>query len=192
MVQGSGRLGSAQRDAGDGGFSMIATMLSMVAVAVLVGLLLASTFHSGSTSSGTAGNQQVALADSLQAQQSLSTGLHAAEDAAAVAGGLASVDAATLSASEPSVTFVSGPSTGPTTVSVATGSTAEGTGEATLTDRSSDGTCWVVWSSPSSPTWYGAQTGQSSCTAPALSGPPTPGPVSGSAIGWQQGAFPTA
>ncbi len=192
MVQRIGHYASAQRHAGDGGFSMIATMLSMVAVALLLALLLASSFHSGSTASGTAGNPEVALADSLQAQQSLSTGLHAAEDAAASAGGLASVDAATLSAAEPSVTFVSGASTGPTTVSMATGSTAEGAGEVTLTDRSSDGTCWVVWSSPSSPTWYGAQTGQSSCTAPALAGAPSPGPVSRSAIGWQSGAFPTA
>lgn len=187
-----GHHASAQGHTGDGGFSMIATMLSMVAAALLVALLVGSSFHSGSTASGTASNPEVALADSAQAQQSLSTGLHAAEDAAASAGGLASVDTATLSAAEPSVTFVAGPSTGPTTVSVATGSTADGTGSVTLTDRSSDGTCWVVWSSPSSTTWYGAQTGQSSCTAPALSGPPSPGPVSGSAIGWQSGAFPAA
>ena len=192
MVQRIGHLAGTRRHAGDSGFSMIATMLSMVAVALLVALLVGSSFHSGPTASGTAANPEVALADSVQAQQSLSTGLHAAQDAAASTGGLGSVDAATLSAAEPSVTFIAGPSTGPTTVSVATGSTTDGTGEVTLTDRSSDGTCWVVWSSPSSTTWYGAQTGQSSCTAPALSGPPTPGAVSASAIGWQSGAFPAA
>jgi type II secretory pathway pseudopilin PulG len=192
MIQGTGHLERAQQDAGDSGFSMIATLLSLVAVALLTALLLGSTFHSGSASSGTAQNQEVALADSIQAQQSLSTGLHAATDAAAASGDFASVDAATLAAAEPSVTFVSGPSTGPTTVSVATGSTSDGTGDVTLADRSSDGTCWVVWSSPSSPTWYGAQTGQGSCTAPVLSASPVASPVSGSTIGWQQGAFPGA
>jgi hypothetical protein len=130
------------------------------------------------------------MADAVQAQQSLSTGLHAAEDASAAAGGFASINAATLSAAEPSVTFASGPSTGPTLVSVATGATPGGTGSVTLADRSSDGTCWVVWSSSSSAIWYGAETGQSSCTAPALSEPPSPGPVTGSAIGWQAGSFP--
>ena len=179
----------------EGGFSMIATMLSMVGVALLTALLLGSTFDSGSTpsgstSSGTARNPEVAMADAVQAQQSLSTGLHAAQDASAAAGGFASLDAATLSEAEPSVTFVSGPSTAPTTISVATGSPSDGTGSVTLADRSSDGTCWLVWSSSSSVTWYGAQTGQSSCTAPALFGTPGPGPVTASAIGWQEGSFP--
>lgn len=195
MIQNRRQPGSSERTADEGGFSMIATMLSMVAVALLTALLLGSTFDSGSTSSGstssgTAGNPEVAMADAVQAQQSLSAGLHAAQDASAAAGGFASIDAATLSAAEPSVTFVSGPSTGPTTVSVATGATPGGTGSVTLADRSSDGTCWVVWSSSSSATWYGAQTGQRSCTAPAFSETPSPGPVTGSAIGWQKGSFP--
>jgi len=191
MIQSRRQPGSSERTADEGGFSMIATMLSLVAVALLTALLLGSAFGSGSTpSSGTARNPEVAMADAVQAQQSLSTGLHAAEDASAAAGGFASINAATLSSAEPSVTFSSGPSTGPTTVSVATGVTPDGTGSVTLADRSSDGTCWVVWSSSSSSTWYGAETGQSSCTAPAVSGPPSPGPVTGSAIGWQAGSFP--
>ncbi len=194
MIQSRRQPGCAERTADDG-FSMIATMLSLVAVALLTALLLGSTFGSGSnpsgsTASGVAGNPAVAMADAVEAQQSLSTGLHAAQDASAAAGGFSSVDVATLSASEPSVTFVSGPSTGPNTVSVATGSTSDGTGSVTLADRSSDGTCWVVWTAPPSSTWYGAQTGQRSCTAPALSGTPSPGPVTGSAIGWQEGSFP--
>jgi len=196
MIQSRRQPGSPERTADEGGFSMIVTMLSLVAVALLTALLLGSTFGSGSnpsgsTASGAAGNPEIAMADSVEAQQSLSTGLHAAQDASAAAGGFSSVDAATLSAGEPSVTFVSGPSTGPNTVSVATGSTSDGTGSVTLADRSSDGTCWVVWTS-SSATWYGAQTGQSSCTAPAFSGTPSPGPVSASAIGWQEGSFPTS
>ncbi len=194
MIQSRRQPGSSERTADEGGFSMIATMLGLVAVALLTALLLGSTFGSGSTpsgsaASGTAGNPEVAMADAVRAQQSLSTGLHAAEDASAAAGGFASINAGTLSAAEPSVTFASGPSTGPTTVSVATGATPDGTGSVTLADRSSDGTCWVVWSSSSS-TWYGAETGQSSCTAPAFSEPPSPGPVTGSAIGWQAGSFP--
>ncbi len=66
-----------------------------------------------------------------------------------------------------------------------------GTGTMTLADRSSDGVCWLVWTSGGSTTWYGAQTGLTSCTAPSLAASPTPGPVSSTTIGWQPASFPT-
>jgi hypothetical protein len=64
-------------------------------------------------------------------------------------------------------------------------------GEVTLADRSSNGTCWLVWKSGAGPAWYGAQTNLPSCTAPVLSSTPTASPVSSSSIGWQEGSFPT-
>ncbi len=214
---------------------MIAIVLSLVIVAAGSALLLSSTLHSGSSSStGLSGAPGVAMADRLQAQQSLSTGLTSAESAAAAAGGYSGVNAAELQQSNPAITFVTGPSTGPTTVSVAvstadtgaagggdqssggagvpsipglaaggggdgatTGPTdaggavdGNGSGAITLADRSSDSVCWLIWKASGSATWYGAQTGLTSCTAPQLSSPPAPGPVSASAIGWQQGGFP--
>jgi hypothetical protein len=109
---------------------MIATVLSLVVVALAVALLLGTTLHSGgSSSTGVANSPGAALAAHLQAQQSLSTGLTAAETAAASAGGFSGVTVSELGASNPSITFVAGPSSGPTTVSIAV--TADGSGGAT-------------------------------------------------------------
>ncbi len=219
------------RMADEDGFSMIATVLSLVVAALALALLLGTTLHSsGRSSTGVANAPGVAQADRIQAQQSLSQGLTAAQTLAAGAGGLSGVTPSGLGSSNPSIAFVSGPSSGPTTVSVAVTSagggsnaaggtpgggtsdgvggiaglagaagqagdtgtgTSGGTGSITLADRSSDGVCWLVWSSGGTATWYGAQTGLTSCTAPPLSAAPTPGPVSSTVIGWQQGRFPS-
>ena len=64
-------------------------------------------------------------------------------------------------------------------------------GAITLADRSTDGTCWLIWRSAGG-TWYGAQTKQASCTAPPLASVPSPGVVTSATIGWQQGSFPGA
>lgn len=183
---------------GDSGFSMIATMLSLVAAALLVALLLQTTLHSGSTSDTSISNAPgVAAATGLQAQQALDTALSVADAAAVEAGGFGGLTASTLSASESSITFVAGPTSSASVVSVSTTSSQSGgitggpTGSITLAARASDGTCWLVWKSASA-TWYGAQTGLASCSAPTLASAPTSGPISAAAIGWQQGAFPTA
>ena len=174
---------------GDGGFSMIATVLSLAAAALLVALLLGSTLHSGGTGGTSVSNAPgVAQSDALAAQQALSTALSSAAAAAANSGG--SLDLSTLSASDPSIDFVSGPSARASTVSVTVAADSDGAGTVTMADRSSNGTCWLVWRSASGVTWYGAQTGLASCVAPAIAAPPTPGPVSSSSIGWQQGTFP--
>jgi len=176
---------------GDGGFSMIATVLSLAAAALLVALLLGSTLHSGGTAGTSVSNAPgVAQSDNLAAQQALSTGLSSAAAAAADSGGLGSLDPSTLSASNPSIAFVSGPSASASTVSVTVAADGAGGEALTLADRSSNGTCWLVWRSAAGVTWYGAQTGLASCAAPAIGSPPPPGPVSSSSIGWQQGAFP--
>lgn len=170
----------------DRGFSLLVTVISLLVTALLVLLLLKATGTSGSGKSGTP-SPPVAAADATQAQQSLSAGLSTLQQVDA--GGQGSVDATALQAADPSLTFAPGASTGPSTVSV----TPQSDGSSvTLADRSTDGTCWVVWWSPTSSPWYGAQTGQGSCTAPSVSGTPTPGPVSGSSVGWQQESFPAA
>jgi hypothetical protein len=192
---------------GEAGFSMVATMIGLVVVALGVVLLLSSSFHSGGTSSGVAGSPGVAIADRVQAQQSLSTALTAAETAAAVSPGYGGLTASQLQSSNPAITFESGPSSGPTTVSVAVSSgtsSSDGSGvdgvsagvggtpsSITMADRSSDRVCWLVWKSDGSDAWYGAQTDLASCTAPALSAAPAPGPVSATSVGWQKGSFPS-
>ena len=168
---------------------MIATMLSMVAVALLVAVLLSSTLHSGGNSSTSVSNAPgVAEADALQAQQSLTTALSATGAALAQAGGFGGVSASALASSDPSISFVNGASSSPIVVSV--GADSQG-GSVTLADRSADGTCWLVWKSAGA-TWYGAQTHLASCSAPAFGSPPATGPVTSTAIGWQQGSFPAA
>lgn len=215
----------------DAGFSMIATMLSLVAVALLTLLLMSTTLNSSSTSATSVSNAPgVGLADNLLAQQSLSTALSAVDAAASSDGGYGSLDLATLSASDPSVSFVDGPTTDASTVSIATtagsggGASATGggggsvsaaissaeaaggagdgvgagaggaggsaSGTVTLAARSSNGTCWLLWRGDGSATWFGAQTGQPTCTASSLASTPVAGPVSSSTIGWQQGSFP--
>jgi hypothetical protein len=228
----------------DGGFSMIATVLSLLATAILTAVLLGTMLKTSGTSNGSISNAPgVAEATALQAQQTLSTGLTAAGAAAANAGGYGSLQPSTLTASNPSITFVTGPSTNSSTVSMAVvsdvagdagggapasgatggstsdiggyaGSIAAATGAAsagggggggggagqagsgnggaiTLADRSTDGTCWLIWRSAGG-TWYGAQTKQASCTAPPLASAPPAGAVTSATIGWQQGSFPGA
>jgi hypothetical protein len=190
----------------ESGFSMVVIVLSLAITAILVAVLLGTTLKSGSNSSTNVTNAPgVAEATALQAQQTLSTSLTAA-DAAASSGGYGSVTTSALSASNPSISFVTGPSSDSNTVSVAVTGGDGGAGEVggvsvggvpggsggsiTLADRSGDGTCWLVWKSSSSGTWYGAQTDLSSCVAPALDSTPSAGPVSSASIGWQQGSFP--
>jgi len=224
---------------------MIATALSLLATAVLTAILLGTMLNSGGSSNGNISDAPgIAQATALQAQDTLSTGLTAAETAATNAGGYGSLQPSSLTASNPSITFVTGPSTSFTTVSMAVvnasvgpgssggnpgggvansggvagyaGGIAAATGAAsggggagqtsaagtpqggsgggaiTLADRASNGTCWLIWKSGGGGTWYGAQTRQPSCTAPAIASTPSPGPVNSSTIGWQQGSFPAA
>ena len=169
----------------DAGLSMLATVISLLVAALLVLLVVKATLTTGTgTGTASAPSPQVALADATEAQQNLATGLSTARSAAA--GGLASVDPSALEAADPNLTFTSGPSTDPGTLSV---DSSPG-GAVTLAARASDGTCWDVWSSTNGGTWYGAQTGQASCPAADPTTTPPAGPVSSSTVGWQQGSFP--
>ena len=209
---------------------MIATVLSLLAAALLTLLLLSTTLHSGGTSDTSISNAPgVGLADDLVAQQALSSALTSIGAAASSAGGYGALDVTSLSASDPSISFVAGPTSSPSTISVALtgsgggasagapgrvpnggsygvggpvgaaigGADAAGAnggsvdnGSVTLASHSTSGTCWLAWKAAGSATWYGAQTHLSSCSAPALSSEPTPGPVTSSTIGWEQGSFP--
>ena len=183
----STKLAQSTRPGDQGGFSTVVVVLSLGITAILVALIVGTTLKSGSDTNANVTNAPgVEEATALQAQQTLSTALTAVETAASSAG-YDSLTVAELSASDPSISFVSGPSTDSTTVSV----TVNG-GSVTLADRSTDGTCWLMWKSATSATWYGAQANLSSCMAPALESTPSPGPVSSASIGWQQGSFPAA
>jgi hypothetical protein len=179
----------------DSGFSMVVTLISLVLSALLVALLLSATLRSSGTSKkGISNAPGVGQADNLLAQQSLASSLTTATSQAAGLGGFGSLSAAALSAAEPSTTFTSGASTNSSTVSVASSlGTAGGSGGSiTLAALSSAGICWYLWQTTGGVAWYGAQTGQTSCTAPAIDTAPSEGPASSAAVGWLQGHFPPA
>jgi hypothetical protein len=195
----TGQLGA--REEGQAG--VVVLVVSLLIVGVLTAVLLGTTLDGGSN--GTAGNPGVGLASDVQAKASLSEAQTAAQSALAAGGG---VSITGLQAAEPSLQFTSGPSTGPEVISVSAaaasgggvtvpgagavsvpGAAASGGSGAVLAVHSTADNCWLVYLGGAVP-WFGEQTGQTSCTAPALSGPPTAGPVSSTAIGWQQGSFP--
>jgi hypothetical protein len=224
----------------DPGQTMVILVISLAVAGVLGTILLGTVFSSNGSGQGVSGEPGVAEASGLQAQQTLSQALSAAENAAS-GGGYSSLSPQTLSASDPSISFVDGPSSNASTISISVdaaggagtggasssgaagvggiegaiaaagaggaadagggggvdsgsgdgaGNQNAGGGSVTLANRSTAGTCWLVWKSGGSATWYGAQTDQPSCTAPALASPPSPGPVSSSSIGWQENSFP--
>jgi hypothetical protein len=174
------------RATGDHGLSTVVTAVSLLISALLILLVLKATVGSGSGSTSPP-PRPVSAADTGLAQQNLAGALATLQQVDA--GGQGSVDAATLQAADPALSFPAGPSAAPSTVSVTPGT--DGT-SVTLAVRATDSTCWLVWWSSATGTWYGAQTSQPSCTAPSESAVPAPGPVSSSSIGWQQGSFPTA
>ena len=174
----------------DAGFSIVATMLSLLVSAILVALVLTSTLGShGQSKPGIANAPGVGLADNVQAQQALSISVTAATTAEAASGGdYSTVTVSILSAANPSITYMDGPSTSSSVISVANSASGGGI---TMVVRASSGICWLVWAG-SGGTWYGAQTNQTSCTAPPLNSAPTASAVSSTAIGWRHGGFPGA
>jgi hypothetical protein len=231
--------GRAHRE--QAGQTMVILVASLAVAGVLGAILLGTVFSSnGSTQPGIDNEPGVAEASGIQAQQALSTALTTVETAAS-AGGYESLSASSLSTSDPSISFVDGPSSNASTISVSvsqgssqsgagnddtgvgggsvaaaasaaaaadgsvgasggTGGTSDTPGSdsqttggtVTLANRSSAGTCWLIWKSEGSATWFGAQTDQSSCTAPALPSSPISGSVSSTSIGWQENGFPNA
>lgn len=189
----SGRIRRGER--GQGG--IVVLVLGLLVVGLLTAILVGTTLDKGGQN-GTAGNPTVGLAADTQAKSSLSQAVTAAQQALAAGGG---ISAAALATANPGLEYTPGPSTGPGVISVAAaagagtggvsvpGAPATGSSGAALAVRSTSGNCWFAYLDGAVP-WYGEQTGQASCSAPPLSGAPSPGPVSSSAIGWQAGSFP--
>ena len=231
-----------RRDRTDAGISMLLTVISLLITALLILFALTTMFDSsGNGSVKLSDNPGVGMADDLTAQQTLQTSMTTADAQAAESGGYGTVTADGLTAANPSITYVNGPSSSSTTVSVATTSTGTpgagagagaaggggagasaiagaraaagaagsdgsdgsglgdgsgsgggsgGSGSITLAIHSSSGICWLIWKGAGGGTWFGEQTGLSSCTAPPLSAAPVASAVSSTAIGWRYGAFP--
>ena len=178
-----------RRTTDDDGVSGFLVMIAIVVVVILG--LIAIKANMGPSSGSVGPNTTIAAAaDAAQAQQSLSNALGAAQTQllAAQATGALSTDA--LHAAEPSITFTVGASSGPTDVSIY--GDPSGSGAVNMATRSSDGTCWYLWWSAKGGAWYGAQTQQSSCAAPALVTAPAASQVTSISIGWSQSSFPSA
>jgi hypothetical protein len=104
-------------------------VLSLLAAALLTLLLLSTTLNSGGTSGTSISNAPgVGLADDLVAQQALSSALTSVGVAASSAGGYGALDIASLSSSDPSISFVAGPTSSPSTISVALTASGGGAG----------------------------------------------------------------
>jgi hypothetical protein len=196
------------------GFGMVGMVLSLAVVAV-GGVIGGTALLGGSGSGNGLGSGAGSPADKaydIAAESSLETAESAVETAATTSG-YASIDAQSLEFDEPSVRFVSGPSTSDTTVSVvgpstqsggsppsaipgqapSAGSVSSSGGSVTLAayseSTSGAGSCLYVWTT-SGATWFGAESNQTSCSAVALASAPVAGTPSSNSIGWAQSAFP--
>jgi hypothetical protein len=134
-------------------------------------------------------NGLIAQAASEAAQASLGTVLPAVDQVATGSGGYGDITVSALQGSVRGASFTAGPSTGASLIGVA--AAGGGSGGVALAVRDASGTCWFVWRSNAA-TWYGAQTGRPSCTAPAQATAPTASAVGSGSIGWQSGSFPHA
>lgn len=171
------------------------TMVGVVIALALVGLLTALSFMAfgGSGGGGGGGNTFSNVggaipnaAGDVTAKANL---LQADTNAQTVGfGNYGNVTVAALSRANPDLQFTTGPSTGLSTVSVATSAGLDG-GSITLAVHSTSGTCWYRWQS-STDALYGAQTDQSECQAVPLASAPATGPVSSTSIGWGITGFP--
>lgn len=109
------------------------------------------------------------------------------QEAASTSGDYGAVTIASLAGQVRGEPFISGPSTTASQISFAAAGGADG--GVTLAVRSASGTCWYLWRSATA-TWFGASTGQASCTAPALASAPSPSANDGTIL-WQANSFPT-
>ena len=172
---------------------MIGVAISLLVVA-LMSLAAFAALSGGRSDAG--GSQAlgatVANAYDVQAQSDLDTVVQNVRSAMVADGGASGLDLSQYGVSI-------GASTDPQVVSGAVSASdtadagAPGPGSdgssVTLAAAAKSGTCWFVWLSGTT-TWYGDEPDATTCAAVPLSAPPTPGPSSPGAIGWQQGAFP--
>lgn len=191
------------------GFGMVGLVLTLAIVGVggaIGGTALLGGSGSGNNGLGTGNGSPANKAYDIAAESTLETAQSAVETVATTSG-YSGISASSLEFDEPSVRFISGPTTSDTSVSVAdsaTGSTAPGqapslggaassAGSVTLAayseSTSGNGSCLFVWMTTGA-TWFGAEADQTSCTATALASAPTAGTPSATSIGWAQTTFP--
>lgn len=193
------------------GFGMVGMVISLAVVAVggaIGGTVLLGGSGSANSAVGSGAGSPANKAYDIAAESTLETAESAVETAATTSG-YASIDAQSLEFDEPSVRFVSGPSTSDTTVSVAgspsqsgapgqepglgLGGASTSAGSVTLATYSQStsgaGSCLFVWMTNGA-TWFGAEAGQTSCTAVYLGSAPVSGAPSSTSIGWAQSGFP--
>jgi hypothetical protein len=144
--------------------------------------------NAGGDSSLTVNGNELSTTGDEVAKGNLTSALSVIQQAEITAGGYGDVTAASLT-SGGGGSFTAAPSTGPSVLSVASAGGASG--GVTLAARSASGTCWYLWTSASG-TWYGAETGLTSCAPPPLAGAPAASAVKSGTIGWQQGTFPAS
>jgi len=195
-----------------GQIGVIGVAISLGVVAILTAIIIGISFGSGNGGTDTSGDDGVGQASDIQAQQDLSQAVTAVR-------AVGSQGAAALQEAEPSLSFVNGPTSEPNVISVASvpgaaspgaassGATIPGVpgvtvpGSAGSAPATSGGSttiasyapttrnCWFIYSDGGA-LFYGLQTDQASCTAPALATAPAAGAASASAIGWQANQFP--
>jgi hypothetical protein len=188
------------------GFGMLGLVLSLGVVAIggaIGGVALLG--GGGSVNSGpdAGAGSPANRAYDIAAESTLETAESAVETIATTSG-YSAITAQTLAFDEPSVKFVSGPSTSDTSVSVSSPSAQPGSpgqapgatsgGSVTLAAYSNStsgaGSCLYVWMTTGA-TWFGAEANQTSCTAVALTSAPVALTPSSTRIGWAQSTFPS-
>ncbi|HUO49411.1 MAG TPA: hypothetical protein VMU09_11285 [Acidimicrobiales bacterium] len=208
--------GSVRPRTGEHGLGLVGLLVSLVVVAAVAGIALATlgsstslpagvgslpgtTAKPGTTPGGagdgtsSGGSSQPAgigaaagAAADEVAQQNLQRALSAADQAALAGGG----DYGSLRASSLSAStrgLVYVAATS-TGAGVVSLATSQAGGSVTMAVRSATGSCWLAWRT-ASVTWLGAGPTGGPCLAAAMSSAPSPGTGAGG-IRWQQGSFP--
>jgi hypothetical protein len=195
------------------GFGMIGLVISLAIVAVggaVGGTMLLGGGGSSDTGLGTGAGSPANKAYDIVAETTLETAESAVQTVATTTG-YGTISAQSLAFDEPSVHFTQAASNADTTVSVATsggqaatpgdtsiqavvGGASSGGGSVTLAafsqSTSGTGSCLYVWMTTGA-TWFGAEPGETACTAVALSTAPAAGPPTSATIGWSSTTFPT-
>ena len=185
---------------GERGLGLVGLLVSLAVLGMLAGVSLLALGGGGAgpavtlpgegngaggsaVSSGSGG--AVALAADEAAQANLRAALDALAQTAAV-NGYGSVTVSDLEGTMRGVTFVSGPSTAASVLSLTTDPAA---GAVSMAALAASGTCWLTWTTAAT-TSFGAEPKAATCVAPALAEPPAAGSPAPGHIGWQAGSFP--
>lgn len=194
-------MGKDDRVPGERGLGLVGLLVSLAVLGVVAAVSVVALGSGGgvptvtvpkdgaggagaSSASGSIG--AVALAADEAAQENLRAALDALAQVAAV-DGYSAVTASGLQGSLRGVTFIGGPSTSASVISLT--SVAGSSGGVGMAALSSSGTCWETWTAGAA-TYFGAELKAATCSAPALASAPAPAPPATGRVGWQAGSFP--